>query len=410
MKRVVVTGLGVLSPLGLDVQTTWEGIQAGKNGIDYITAFDTTDFKVKIAAELKGFEVANYLDKKAAKRIDPYAQYAMVATKEALSDSGLIIDDTNATEVGVIVGTGIGGLQTIQKEHTKAVKKGYGRISPFFIPMSISNLGSGNVSIMTGAKGMCSTSVTACAAGTNSIGDAFRSIKYGHHTAFIAGGTEASICEFGIGGFEALNALNTSNDPNRGSIPFDKERGGFVMGEGAAILILEELEHAKARNAKIYAEIVGYGSTSDAFHVTAPAEGGEGAARCMKAAIDEANLLPGEVDYINAHGTSTPLNDKNETTAIKTVFGENTKVAISSTKSMTGHLLGASGALESVISILAIRDGFVPPTINYVHPDPDCDLDYVPNTGRKQGVNVAISNSLGFGGHNATLVFKKYDE
>lgn len=410
MRRVVITGLGALSPLGNDAKTSWENAKNGVNGIQEIQGFDTTDFSVKIAGELKDFEITDYLDRKSAKRIDPFAQYAMIASKEAMEDSGLVINDDNATKVGVIIGTGIGGIQTIQKEHTKAASKGYNRISPFFIPMSIANLAAGNVSIMTGAKGISSASVTACAAGTNSIGDAFRHIKHGYHDAVIAGGTEAAVSEFGMSGFISLKALNTSNDINRASIPFNADRSGFVMGEGAGILILEELEHAKKRNAKIYAEIVGYGATCDAFHVTAPAPGGEGAARCMADAINEAGLNPKDVNYINAHGTSTPLNDKNETAAIKNVFGNDTKVAISSTKSMSGHLLGASGGLESIFSIMSIVEGFIPPTINYENPDPECDLDYVPNVGRKAEVNVAISNSLGFGGHNATLVFKKYAE
>lgn len=408
MRRVVVTGMGALTPLGNDVETSWNNIKAGKNGIDMITNFDTTDFAVKIAGELKDFDVSNYLDKKAAKRIDPFSQFAMIASKEALADSGFEITEDNADRVGVIIGTGIGGIQTIQNEHTKAMSKGYSRISPFFIPMSIANLAAGNVSIMTGAKGMSTCSVTACAAGTNSIGDAFRSIKHGYHDVMIAGGTEAAVNEFGISGFISLKALNFSNDINRSSIPFNEDRAGFVMGEGAGVLILESLEHAEARGAKIYAEVVGYGATCDAFHVTAPAEGGEGAARCMADAIKEAGIDPSEVDYINAHGTSTPLNDKNETAAIKTVLGADTKVAVSSTKSMTGHLLGASGGIESIFSIMSIVEGFLPPTINYENPDPDCDLDYVPNVGREAEVNIAMSNSLGFGGHNATLVFKKY--
>lgn len=410
MNRVVITGLGAVSPLGNDVQTTWEGIKAGKNGIAEIKNFDASDLAVRVAAELKDFKVENYLDKKTAKRIDPFAQYAMVAAKEALADSGFEITEDNAFEVGTIIGTGIGGLTTIETEHMKAATKGYDRISPFFIPMSIANLGSGNVSIMTGAKGMCTTSVTACAAGANSIGDAFRSIKHGYHKVMISGGAEASVNKFGVSGFIALKALNESNNPERASIPFDIERSGFVMGEGAGVLILEELEHAKARGAKIYAEIVGYGATSDAYHVTAPADGGEGAARCMALALKEAGLTTADVDYINAHGTSTPLNDVNETKAIKTVFGADTKVPVSSTKSMTGHLLGASGALESIICIKSINDNFIPPTINYLKPDPECDLDYVPIKGRKEEVEVAITNSLGFGGHNATLVFKEYVE
>lgn len=410
MRRVVVTGLGALSPIGNDAKTSWENAKKGVNGIGVIQNFDTTDFSVKIAGELKDFEITEHLDRKAAKRIDPFSQFAMVATKEALADSAFEITEENANRVGVIIGTGIGGIQTIQNEHTKAMNKGYNRISPFFIPMSIANLAAGNVSIMTGAKGISTCSVTACAAGTNSIGDAFRSIKHGYHDVMIAGGSEAAVNEFGMSGFISLKALNTSNEINRSSIPFNADRSGFVMGEGAGVLVLEDLEHAKARNAKIYAEIVGYGATCDAFHVTAPAEGGEGAARCMASAIEEAGIDPSEVSYINAHGTSTPLNDKNETFAIKTVLGEDTKVAVSSTKSMTGHLLGASGGIESIFSIMAIVEGFIPPTINYEQPDPECDLDYVPNVGRKAEVNVTMSNSLGFGGHNATLVFKKYAE
>jgi len=408
MRRVVITGLGALSPLGNDAITSWENAKKGVNGIEDIKQFDTENFVVKIAGELKDFVITEYLDRKSAKRIDPFAQYAMIATTEALKDSKFEVTDENSHRVGVIIGTGIGGIQTIQNEHTKAVNKGYHRISPFFIPMSIANLAAGNVSIITGAKGISSASVTACAAGTNSIGDAFRHIKHGYHDVIFAGGTEAAVSEFGMAGFIALKALNTSNDINRASIPFNQDRSGFVMGEGAGILVLEELDHATKRGAKIYAEIVGYGATCDAYHVTAPAAGGEGAARCMADAIKEAGLNPSDVDYINAHGTSTPLNDKNETAAIKTVFGHDTSVAISSTKSMTGHLLGASGGLESIYSIMSIVDGFIPPTINYVNPDPECDLDYVPNIGRKAEVNVAISNSLGFGGHNATLVFKKY--
>lgn len=410
MRRVVVTGLGALTPLGNDVQTSWNNLKNGVNGIDLIKGFDTTDFAVKIAGELKDFDVTNYIDKKTAKRIDPFSQFAMVATKEALTDSGYEITEENADRVGVIMGTGIGGIQTIQGEHTKAMNKGYNRISPFFIPMSIANLAAGNVSIMTGAKGMSTCSVTACAAGTNSIGDAFRSIKHGYHDMMIAGGAEAAVNEFGVSGFISLKALNQSNDINRSSIPFNEDRAGFVMGDGAGVLILESLESAQSRGAKIYAEIVGYGATCDAFHVTAPAEGGIGAAKCMANAIAEAGVDPSEVDYINAHGTSTPLNDKNETAAIKAVLGEDTKVAVSSTKSMTGHLLGASGGIEAIFSILSIKEGFIPPTINYENPDPECDLDYVPNVGRKADVKVAMSNSLGFGGHNATVVFKKYVE
>ncbi len=410
MRRVVITGLGALTPLGNNVADSWSNVKNGVNGIDYIKNFDTTDFAVKVAGELKDFDVTNYIDKKTAKRVDPFAQFAMVAAKEALADSKYEITEENADRVGVLIGTGIGGLQTLQNEHTKAMTKGYNRISPFFIPMAIANLASGNVSIMTGAKGMSSSAVTACAAGTNSIGDAFRSIKHGYHDVMIAGGAEAAVNEFGVSGFVALKALNPSNDINRSSIPFNQDRAGFVMGEGAGVLILEELESAKARGAKIYAEIVGYGATCDAFHVTAPAEGGAGAAKCMKNAIDEARINPSEVDYINAHGTSTPLNDKNETAAIKTIFGADTNVAVSSTKSMTGHLLGASGGIEAIFSVLSIVEGFIPPTINYTTPDPECDLDYVANVGRKADVKVALSNSLGFGGHNATVVFKEYVE
>ncbi|XMB86588.1 beta-ketoacyl-ACP synthase II [Mycoplasmatota bacterium WC44] len=410
MRRVVVTGLGALSPLGNDWKASWENAKKGVNGIDTIKQFDVTDFQVKIAGELKDFDVTNYLDKREAKRLDKFSQYAMIASAEAVKDANLNVDELDKNRFGVMIGSGIGGLRTIQDEHTKAMNKGYHRISPFFIPMSIANLAAGNVSIMFGANGISASVVTACAAAANSIGEGFRKIKDGYQDVIIAGGSEASINEFGIGGFMALKALNTSNDKDNGSIPFDENRSGFVMGEGSGIVILEDLEHAKKRGAKIYAEIVGYGATCDAFHVTAPANGGGGAANCMAEALKEANINPSDVDYINAHGTSTPLNDKNETLAIKTVFGEDTKVQISSTKSMTGHLLGASGGIEAIFSIMSIVDNFIAPTINHNNPDPECDLDYVPNVGRETEVNVSLTNSLGFGGHNATLVFKKFEE
>ena len=408
MKRVVVTGIGAITPIGKNVAEYWQSLSQGKHGIGVIKSYNSSKFLVHLAAELKDYNPETYFEFKEAKRLDPFVQYALIASKEAILDAKLTITEELAPRVGVIIGSGIGGIQTIQQENTKANTHGFDRISPFFVPMSIANMASGNVSIMTGAKGLCSTSVTACASAANSIGDAFRSIKHGYHDVMITGGSEASINELAISGFTSSKALHVGENPNKASTPFSLERSGFVMGEGAGILVLESLELAQSRGAHIYAEIVGYGSTGDAHHITAPPENGEGAARCMELALKEAGLASGEVDYINAHGTSTPMNDAAETKAIKTVFGETTNVAVSSTKSMTGHLLGASGAVEAIACIKAIQESFIPPTANYLTPDPMCDLDVVPNQGRSHPVKVALSNSLGFGGHNATLVFKEY--
>ncbi|MCM8711766.1 beta-ketoacyl-ACP synthase II [Clostridium sp. SYSU_GA19001] len=409
--RVVVTGMGAITPLGNDVNSFWNGIKEGKNGIDNITLFNTERLKVKVAAEVKNFKPEDYIDKKEAKRMDRYCQFALAATKEAIEDSGLDLESVNKERLGVVVGSGIGGLATIEKEVKNLVEKGPNRVSPLFIPMAISNMAAGNIAIKYGAKGMCTSVVTACATGTNAIGDALRLLQYGMADVIIAGGAEGSITELAIAGFTNLTALSNSNDPNSASTPFDANRSGFVMGEGAGILILETLEHAQKRGAKIYAELVGYGATCDAYHMTAPAPEGEGGARAMKLAIEDAGITPDKVSYINAHGTSTPLNDKYETMAIKSVLGEAAyKVPVSSTKSMTGHLLGAAGAIEAVVCIKALQEGFLPPTIGYTTPDPECDLDYVPNVGRKAELEYAMSNSLGFGGHNATIMFKKWSE
>lgn len=409
--RVVVTGMGAITPLGNDVNSFWKGIKEGKNGIDYITQINTERLKVKVAAEVKDFKPESYIDRKEAKRMDRYCQLALAASKEAIEDSGLDLDNINKERLGVVVGSGIGGLATIEREVKTLVEKGPNRVSPLFIPMAISNMAAGNIAIRYGAKGMCTSVVTACATGTNAIGDSLRLLQYGMADVIIAGGAEASVTELAIAGFTNLTALSNSNDPNSASTPFDVNRSGFVMGEGAGILILETLEHAQKRGAKIYAELVGYGSTCDAHHMTAPAPEGEGGARALKLAIEDSGIDVSEVSYINAHGTSTPLNDKYETMAIKTVLGEYAyKVPVSSTKSMTGHLLGAAGAIEGIICVKALQEGYVPPTINYNTPDPECDLDYVPNQGREAELKYAASNSLGFGGHNATIVFKKWSE
>lgn len=407
-RRVVVTGLGTVCPVGNDVEAMWENIKNGVCGIDEITHFDTTDFKVKLAAEVKNLDIESYINKKEAKRLDRFSQLAMVASKQAFQDSKLNIDEIDEHRFGVILSSGIGGLQTIENEKEKGMKKGYERVSPFFIPMAIGNLAAGNVAIMLGAKGACLDIVTACAAGTNSIGEAFKYIRDGYADIMLTGGAEASITPLGIGGFSSMKALSTATDKNRASIPFDAERNGFVMGEGAGALVLEEYEHAKKRGATIYAEIVGYGVSCDAFHMTAPDSEANGAAACFKMALDDAQLSADDIDYINAHGTSTPLNDKLETLGVKKVFSEDTKVMVSSTKGNTGHLLGAAGAVEAIITVKALQDGFVPATINYSQPDPECDLDIVPNVGRQQEIQYAMSNSLGFGGHNACIVLKKY--
>ena len=407
-RRVVITGLGAITPIGNNVEEFWKGIKEGRCGIDQITKFDTTDFKVKLAAEVKGYNPEEYFDRREAKRLDLFSQYAMVAAREAWKDSGLNKETENMERVGVVVGSGIGGIETIEIENKKCNEKGPDRVSPMYIPMGILNMATGNVAIDIGAKGESMAMVTACASGTHCIGESFRMIKHGYQDVVIAGGTEAGITPLSIAGFTNIKALTKAEDKTRASIPFDKERSGFVMGEGAGVVILEEYEHAKQRGAKIYAEIVGYGATSDAYHITSPAPGGEGGARAMKLAMEEANVKPEEITYINAHGTSTHLNDSCETQAIKTALGEENarKVMVSSTKGHTGHLLGAAGAVESIICCKAIEEGFVPATINYKVPDEECDLDIVPNEGRKAEIKYAISNSLGFGGHNSSLLFK----
>lgn len=409
MRRVVVTGVGAVSPLGTGNQKNWEALVGGQSGIGPITRFDAGSLPVRIAGEVRDFEPEQFIDKKEVKKMDLFIQYAMGAAYFAMEDSGLQITEQNAERVGVLVGAGLGGLPTIEKYHTALLEGGYKKISPFFIPMLIINLAPGHISIKYGAKGPNLSSVSACATGTHSIGDAYHMIARGDADAMIAGGTEATVTPLGIGGFAVMKALSDRNDePQRASRPFDKGRDGFVMGEGAGIVVLEEYEAAKQRGAKIYAEVVGYGLTGDAYHMTAPAEGGEGAARCMKMALNNAGVNPDQVGYINAHGTSTPFNDLNETLAIKSVFGDHAyKLMVSSTKSMTGHLLGAAGGLEAVISCMVLDKGVVPPTINYEEPDPDCDLDYVPNTARDARVDYVMSNSLGFGGTNATLLFKR---
>ncbi len=409
-RRVVITGLGAITPIGNNTEEFWKGIKEGKCGIDEITHFDTTDYKVKLAGEVKGYNPEEYFDRRNAKRLDKFSQFAIIAAKEAWNDSKLDKEKEDMTRVGVILGSGIGGLETIEKEISTLLQKGPDRVSPMFIPMIIGNMAAGNVAIELGTKGESISMVTACASGTHCIGESFRMIKNGYQDVVIAGGTEAAITPSGIAGFTNIKALSQATDKNRASIPFDKERSGFVMGEGAGLVVLEELEHAKNRGAKIYAEVVGYGATSDAYHITSPAPGGEGGARAMMVAMEEANVKPEEVTYINAHGTSTHLNDSCETQAIKTAFGEaSKKVMVSSTKGHIGHLLGAAGGVEVVICAKAIEEGFVPATINYKVPDEECDLDIVPNEGRNVDVKYAMSNSLGFGGHNATILLKKYE-
>jgi 3-oxoacyl-[acyl-carrier-protein] synthase II len=408
--RVVITGMGAITPIGNDVESFWNNAIEGKCGVDFIKCFDTSDYKVKIAAEVKDFVPEDYIDKKETKRMDKYCQYAMAAAKMAMDDSGLDLDTIEKERLGVMVSTGIGGLGTIEKEHEKLLEKGPRRVSPLLIPMIIGNMASGNIAIKYGAKGICTSVVTACATGTNSIGDSYRILQNGTADIMIAGGAEASITPLAIAGFSSMTALSNSEDINRASIPFDKERDGFVMGEGAGVLILETLEHAEKRGAKIYAEVVGYGATCDAYHMTSPDPNGEGAARAMKQCIEEAGIKAEDISYINAHGTSTPYNDKFETTAIKNLFGEKAyNIPVSSTKSMTGHLLGAAGAIEAIICVKALEEGIIPPTIGYNVKDEECDLDYVPNVARKGELNYALSNSLGFGGHNATILVKKWN-
>ena len=409
-KRVVVTGLGMVSPLGIGVKDNWEAICQGKSGIGPVTRFDITDFPSKIAGEVKGFNPEDFIDKKETKKMDIFIHYALASGMMALKDSGLIIDESNADRVGVLVGAGLGGLSTIERYHSVLLEHGPKKISPFFIPMLIVNLAPGQISIYFGARGPNSSVVTACATGNHSIGEACRIIQRGDADVMIAGGAESTITPLAIGGFCSMRALSTRNEePQRASRPFDKDRDGFVIAEGAGLLILEELEHAARRGAHIYAEIIGFGCNADAYHISAPSPNGMGAAKCMEIALKDARINYDEVDYVNAHGTSTPLNDLSETMAMKTVFRDRArKIAVSSTKSMTGHLLGAAGGVEAIYSVLAITHGVIPPTINYETPDPECDLDYVPNTPREATVRVVMSNSFGFGGTNATLIFREF--
>lgn len=410
-KRVVITGLGCVTPVGTGKDEFWKNIKNGVSGIDKITRFDCTNYQTQIAGEVKDFEPENFISKKELKKMDRFTQFAIVASKLAIEDSKLELDSIDKYRIGTVIGTGIGGVETIEAQSKNLLEKGNKRVSPFFIPMMIGNMAAGQVAIEFGAKGPSTNICTACASGTNSVGDAFKIIQRGDADIMIAGGTEAAVSKLAVAGFCNMKAMSTNNDnPKKASRPFDKDRDGFVMGEGCGILILEELESAIKRNAKIYAELVGYAMTSDAYHITTPAENGEGAARAMTMAIKDASINPEKIDYINAHGTSTYYNDLYETIAIKSVFEENAKnISISSTKSMTGHLLGASGAIEAIVCALAIKDNFVPPTINLDNPDEEMDLDYTPNKGKEKDIDYALSNSLGFGGHNATLVFKKYE-
>lgn len=407
--RVVVTGVGAITPIGNTPSEYWEGLLSGRNGIDHITAFDASKHDCRIAGEVKNFDPHEYMERKEAKRTDRFAQFAIAGAKQAISDAQLVINDLNAEQIGVMIGSGIGGIKVLEDQQTVYLNKGPDRCSPFMIPMMIANMAAGLTAIHTGAKGPNSCSVTACAAGSNSIGDAFRLIQNGYAQAMICGGSEAAVTPLSVAGFAAARALSTKNDPEKACRPFDKDRDGFVMGEGSGILILEELEHAISRGARIYAEMVGYGMTCDAYHITSPVPGGLGAARAMELALKDGQLTPEMISYINAHGTSTPANDVTETAAIKKALGDYAyKIAISSTKSMTGHLLGGSGGIEAVATVLAIAHDHIPPTIHLDNPDEGCDLDYVPHTSRAQKVEVALSNSFGFGGHNVTLAFKKY--
>ena len=410
-KRVVITGMGAITPIGKDLKESWEGIKEKRCGIDNITLFDASDFKTSLAAEVKEYNLTDYFEVKQAKRLDRSSQFAIIAAREAFKDSNITPDNTDFERVGVFMSTGIGGMKTIQDQCEANFLKGHNRVSPMFIPMAIANMPSGNVAIDLGVKGASMSIVTACASSTHAIGEAYKTIKLGQEDIVIAGGTEASICEIGIAGFENMKALSSSQDKTRASIPFDKERNGFVMGEGAGALIIEDLEHAKKRGAKIYAEIIGYGATSDSYHIKSPAPEGEGGARAMIRAIENANIKPEDIDYINAHGTSTHLNDSCETMAIKTALKDASKnVMVSSTKGNTGHLLGAAGAVEAIFAVKAIEDKLVPPTINYKEKDEECDLDIVPNEPVQKDINIVMSNSLGFGGHNATIIMKKFED
>ncbi|MEG7530825.1 MAG: beta-ketoacyl-ACP synthase II [Hungatella sp.] len=409
--RVVVTGMGAITPIGNDVESFWQGLKNKQVGIAPITYFDTTDYKVKLAAEVKDFDVKQYIDFKAAKRMELFSQYAVVASQEALTDAGVDMEQEDPYRVGVCIGSGIGSLQAVEREYRKLLEKGPSRVNPLLVPMMIGNMAAGNVAIQFGLKGKCFNVVTACATGTHSIGEAFRSIQYGEADVMVAGGTEASICPIGVAGFTALTALCTSENPARASIPFDKERSGFVMGEGAGVVVLESLEHALARNAEIYAELVGYGATCDAYHITSPAEDGSGAARAMLNAIEDAGAQPKDINYVNAHGTSTHHNDLFETRAIKAALGAHAyEAAINSTKSMIGHLLGAAGGVEFITCVKSIQEGFVHATAGLEVDDEACDLNYTKGDGIFTDVRYAISNSLGFGGHNASLVIKRYEQ
>lgn len=410
-RRVVVTGMGAITPIGNTVEEFWDSIKEGIVGIDEITKFDTTDFKVKLAAEVKDFAAKERLDFKAAKRMEPFSQYAVAAAKEAYQDAGLNMEEEDPFRIGVIVGSGIGSLQVAEREYEKILTKGPSRVNPLMVPLMISNMAAGNIAIYLGLKGKCTSVTTACATGTHSIGDALRAIQYGDADVMLAGGAESAICSLSVSGFTNLTALTTSTDPKRASIPFDKDRSGFVIGEGAGVVVLEELEHAKKRGAKIYAEIAGYGATCDAYHITAPAEDGTGAAKAMELAITDANMTTEDVDYINAHGTSTHHNDLFETRAIKQVFGDAvSNVIVNSTKSMTGHLLGAAGGIEFIVCVKSIEEGFIHQTMGLETPDEECDLNYAIGAPIQKPVRCALSNSLGFGGHNATLLVKEYHE
>ena len=409
-RRVVITGIGAVTPLGNTAAESWQAVKDGVCGIAPITLYDHSNQKVSLAAEVKNFDPTVALDKKEARRMDRFTQFAVTAAVEAVQDSGLNLEQEDTARCGVSVSSGIGGIATIQSSCEAGNVRGFDKVSPFFIPMSITNLAAGHVAIRLGLHGMCICPVAACAGGSNAVGDAFRHIRDGYAEVMLSGGAEASITPLAMGGFTSMSALTTACDPNRASVPFDAERSGFVMGEGAAILVLEELDHALARNAKIYGEVVGYGATCDAYHITAPDPKGTWSAACIQQALADADMTPEQVDYVNAHGTSTPLNDSGETAAIHQVFGDHAKnLMFSSTKSMTGHLLGASGAVEAMFSVLALKDGYVPATINYQVPDPACDLDIVPNEGRQADIKVAISDSLGFGGHNTCLVFQMWE-
>ena len=410
-RRVVVTGLGAVTPIGNTVEEFWASVKKGTVGIGEITKFDTADYKVKLAAEVKNFDPKERMDAKAARRMEPFSQLAVAAAKEAFEDAGLDMQQEDAFRAGVIVGSGIGSLQVIEREYEKILTKGPSRVNPLMVPLMISNMAAGNISIQLGLRGKCTNVVTACATGTNSIGDAFRAIQYGDAEVMLAGGAESSVCPTGIAGFSSLTALSTTPDPMRASIPFDKERNGFVLGEGAGVVVLEELEHAKKRGAHIYAELVGYGATGDAYHITAPMEDGSGAAKAMEYAMKEAGVEPGQMDYINAHGTSTHHNDLFETRAIKLAFGEAAKdVQINSTKSMIGHLLGAAGAVEFIVCVKSLQDNFVHQTMGTKETDEECDLNYTLGAPVEKELRYAMSNSLGFGGHNASLVVKKFED